>query len=404
MAITIDPPQASIYLVGLLFVVCSQGVAIPLCVLAHKIRRSPAALYACGLATASLPLFLQPLFARMLLERGYASATDVLLGRFLGATMFAFAALRMWGAAVGATPKGADADVSTWIAFATASTDTLFDEDGKPKRPAKGAMLRRLVDIALRMTAVSVISSIAHPQEMYPALAYVTRSLGSGSVSASMYPALALAYVVDHVLVQLVLIWLFLSLLMDVGAILLLAQNYETLQGFDNPVFNTLSPRDFWGKKWNIQVTTSFKRCVFKPLRQVGLSPTYAALVTFVSVRAVVPSNPGSSAWRPVPEWSLSSRGALLMLTSRAAPTRAERTVPRVPVHPVLFHLHARPHLGLLCDARPLRRSRRDGLERHRRHGPHGQHPQNSQDVRGAHDVLLDRAALCQHLGGGGHV
>ena len=95
---------------------------------------------------------------------------------------------------------------------------------------------------------------------MYPSVAYVNRSMGGGSASLSMYPAIALAYVVDHVLVQLVLIWLFLSLLMDVGALLLLVQNYETLQGFDNPVFNTLSPRDFWGKSRHRHATHRMSR------------------------------------------------------------------------------------------------------------------------------------------------
>ena len=55
--------------------------------------------------------------------------------------------------------------------------------------------------------------------------------------------------------VHLALIYLFLSLLMDVGSILLLAQNYETISGFDHPLFKTQSPRDFWGKRYKMAVT-----------------------------------------------------------------------------------------------------------------------------------------------------
>ncbi len=62
-----------------------------------------------------------------------------------------------------------------------------------------------------------------------------------------------------------------------------IAQGFQPIDAFDNPVFTTQSPRDYWGKKWNLQVNTSFKRCVFVPLRKMGIPPILAALVTFVS-------------------------------------------------------------------------------------------------------------------------
>uniref|UniRef100_A0A7S2HIZ1 Wax synthase domain-containing protein n=1 Tax=Haptolina brevifila TaxID=156173 RepID=A0A7S2HIZ1_9EUKA len=90
--------------------------------------------------------------------------------------------------------------------------------------------------------------------------------------------------VADHLLVHLVIIWLYLTLLMDVGSSLLIAQDYEPLSAFDNPIFTSTSPRNFWGRKWNMQVSTSFKRCVFKPLMKSKLvPPTLAGILTFTS-------------------------------------------------------------------------------------------------------------------------
>ena len=168
---------------------------MPLCVLAFRFKRIPSAQYALGLATAGLPLYVQPLVANYVLEHGFASPSDVLAGRFVGATVYAFTAIRMFGAAVNSTPKGADIDVSTWIAFATASTDTRFDAEGKPIRPRSGAIVRRFCELFLRMAAITVISSLSHPYGSYPTTAYVGRN-GMGPV------ANAAAGVIDHVCVS----------------------------------------------------------------------------------------------------------------------------------------------------------------------------------------------------------
>jgi len=257
----------------------SQVVAVPLCVLADQFKGGPFWMqYLVGIATAVLPLYVQPALGSYLTEQGWATDMDVLAGRFVGSTTYAFTAFRIFGAAAGGTPKGADADVATWIAYATAAVDPLFDkESGKPIRPSSSAIPNRIRDVLVRLFFLSIVSSISHPHGGFPAKAYATANGGSDA-------ALAVAFVVDGVLVQLMLIFLFLSLLMDVGAMLLLVQNFSVLTPFEKPMFATRSPRDFWGKKWNIQVTTTLKRCVFIPLRKhLGVPTSAAAIATFLS-------------------------------------------------------------------------------------------------------------------------
>lgn len=274
----VAPPSGSLYGIGLLFVIVSQLITVPLCVAAFKLKASAPALIVLGVITATLPLYVQPWLSEYLQEAGYASAHDVLLGRFVGSTTYAFVALRFFGAAVGGTPKGADVDVATWITFATAACDPQFDKvTGKPLRPPAGAVPQRFGMVLLRMAGMCLVSTIAQPHGSYPFKAYVAEQ------GLAQMPFGYAAFAADHVLVHLMLIWLFLSLLMDIGSILLLVQDFHPIDPFDNPMFTTGSPRGFWGRKWNLQVNQSFKRCVFVPLRKAGVGGTLAALLTFIS-------------------------------------------------------------------------------------------------------------------------
>ena len=116
----LEAPSASPYYIGLGFVILSQIISVPLCILAFSFKKGPWAVqYAIGIALAMLPVYIQPYIGQYLIENGYASAMDVLAGRFVGSTTYAFAAFRIFGAAVGETPKGADATLDVWIAYST---------------------------------------------------------------------------------------------------------------------------------------------------------------------------------------------------------------------------------------------------------------------------------------------
>lgn len=274
----IEMPGSGPYKFGLLFNIVSQLVAVPLCILAFQFKKGPTIVqYLIGVLVAVLPLYVQPALAEYFVAQGWATELDVLAARFVGSSTYAFTAFRMFGAAAGYTPKGADADLATWIAYATAAVDPLFTKDGKPVRPAKGSIPSRLGVLSVRIIFLSIVSSLSHPAGGFPATKYFTAQSAGATT-------LVVAEVFDHVMIQLTLIYLFLSVLMDIGALLLIAQNYEVLSPFENPLFSTRSARDFWGKKWNIQVTTTLKRCVFLPLRKTLNMPAgVAATSTFLA-------------------------------------------------------------------------------------------------------------------------
>ena len=221
--LTLEPPAASAYYIGLLFVIVSQIIAVPLCIVAYNLRKGhPVPQYLVGIVTAILPIYAQPLLATYLVDAGWATSLDVLGGRFVGSTTYAFCAFRIFGAAVGATPKGADVDLATWIAYLTAAADPLFDKDtGKRIPPAPFAVPARLAFFSVRMAALAAISSLSAAFGTRPVTAYVAAQAWSGTMS------LAAAFAADHVFVHLMMIYLFLSMLLDIGSLLLEVQVRE---------------------------------------------------------------------------------------------------------------------------------------------------------------------------------
>ena len=58
---------------------------------------------------------------------------------------------------------------------------------------------------------------------------------------------------------------------------------YDVEPGMLNPLLESKSPSDFWGKRWNTLVHTCLKNGVYKPLRQLGVHRIGAILGTFVA-------------------------------------------------------------------------------------------------------------------------
>lgn len=62
-----------------------------------------------------------------------------------------------------------------------------------------------------------------------------------------------------------------------------LLTGYESEAVMDNPLLESQSPSDFWGRRWNLLVHTVLKNGVYKPVRSIPSSRTTAILTTFIS-------------------------------------------------------------------------------------------------------------------------
>ena len=85
--LTVEMPSSGPYLMGLLFNVVSQVVAIPLCILAFQLKKGPGVVLAVvAMVLAVLPLYVQSELAAFCISRGWATPLDTLAGRFCGSS------------------------------------------------------------------------------------------------------------------------------------------------------------------------------------------------------------------------------------------------------------------------------------------------------------------------------
>ena len=65
------------------------------------------------------------------------------------------------------------------------------------------------------------------------------------------------------------------------GILTSLLTGYSTMSFNDNPLTQSTSVSDFWGKRWDKIVGVALRRGIFRPLRQAGVSASLAAFGTF---------------------------------------------------------------------------------------------------------------------------
>ena len=51
----------------------------------------------------------------------------------------------------------------------------------------------------------------------------------------------------------------------------------------DNPMFESQSPSDFWGRRWNLLIHHCLKGAIYKPIRRHGGTKTMAVLAAFIA-------------------------------------------------------------------------------------------------------------------------
>mmetsp|Transcript_8954 Transcript_8954/g.29564 ORF Transcript_8954/g.29564 Transcript_8954/m.29564 type:complete len:367 (+) Transcript_8954:100-1200(+) len=262
-------PDAQPILTALAILALTAACRFGFAVVTRLLGTSKRLLWPAAGAMASLPFVLR----EPLLAWWGGTYADAQLGSFLAATAFAWCFFRAIERSVGTTPVGAAASLAEWIFYMSADVDPRYG-DGRPLRPPPGKLQSQLAKLCATYAATAAFVSAIEPFGFRPTAAVCEACGVSGPLAA------ALVRVGDN-LSGTVLIYLFLSLLLTLGSILVLAQGHDPIDGFDNPVFKSCSPREFWGRRWNLQVNAMLKRSCYKPLAGAGLAAPLATLATF---------------------------------------------------------------------------------------------------------------------------
>ena len=68
----------------------------------------------------------------------------------------------------------------------------------------------------------------------------------------------------------------------DLVSLVTLILGAKTKDPFDNPLFQSRSPSDFWGRRWNRMVHGFLKRGIYKPALTAGFSKNLAVFAVFI--------------------------------------------------------------------------------------------------------------------------
>lgn len=236
----LSPPDWRVYAGALAVQVPCTALLHVVGLLIHLLRRDrrfALLLWPAAAAIAALPFWLLPLAEARL------GPADAQLGVFVGSTAFSFAAFRTVEAALGTTPPAATVSLPAWLLYFTSSIDPVYAGGLKPVPAPRGALGRRLARVPVRLLSLGALCSLLLPHGDASPLSAELAAFGASATVRLWVTNVAFS----------VALWLFLALCFDVGAAPLLAQGVSAGEAFLNPVFASHSPKEFWGRRWNLQ-------------------------------------------------------------------------------------------------------------------------------------------------------
>lgn len=183
----------------------------------------------------------------------------------------------------GFSPVGVEDSFWQYVLYNASVLDIQYEIDPKTekKRPIRTTMQDKLEIIgnfgkylALIGVYISLLSTRVEPY----------RTDANGNV-----PGFDLAHLMDFnlfrnnvvatILFQMTLTTFTIALSGMVGFLL----GVKTSEAMKNPVFESTSPSDFWGRRWNLIIHGSLKRGVFKPVYKYSSNKAWAVLATFLA-------------------------------------------------------------------------------------------------------------------------
>lgn len=149
--------------------------------------------------------------------------------------------------------------------------EPVFDKAGRPVSARKGDLKRSFLYFAASLARFSVVVSVLKPR------GYNVGGIPGHDATALEFFAISAV----NIYAQVWMLYLFLLTALGLFGTILVAIGFVPIEVFNSPLSRSTSPRDFWGRRWNLLVHGLIKRTVFVPLRKLGVSGPSAALVGY---------------------------------------------------------------------------------------------------------------------------
>ena len=207
----------------------------------------------------------QPRAHAQLLHTDATAALGMPQPAFLASTFGFGTFFKSLAVAAGTFPKGADADLRTWLTWYVSMPEPCFTKGGALVLVARGELGERAAILVVKVFGLAVLLSLLHssPGRL---------PFGAGGLWSSMLNGW----------VHLWLIYLWAAFCLDFSTLLTMAQGLTTEPAFRNPLLASRSFSQAWSQRWNRPVHVLLKRSVYVPTRKAGVPALPAALLTFL--------------------------------------------------------------------------------------------------------------------------
>ena len=176
---------------------------------------------------------------------------------------------RIFEAAFGFVPKGADASVKKYVLYFASPAEIMFDE-----KATRNDIFHGSIAVMKCAAVMSLLCTLLSPSGYTP----------FGEVMDFNEPISMRLLTKEHIGNCFAMGFFFQSALALGGAVfgsmVQIFTGYNVMQTMRNPLLEATSPRDFWSKRWNVLVHVVLKRAVYKPVRRYA-SALIASLAVF---------------------------------------------------------------------------------------------------------------------------
>lgn len=176
-------------------------------------------------------------------------------------------------------PKGADACITTWLAWFVAFPEPEFAK-GKIRRCNNAFVWQRIRCFAYKVMGLFVLVTVLTPisQRQATQSSEMDYSLHQLQIPQWIQSPNALGFL--HIW----LIYLYASFCLDFSSLSMVAVSMGKVRpnpGFLNPLLASRHLDETWGTRWNLPVQLLLKRTVYVPSRKAGWGTGASAMMTF---------------------------------------------------------------------------------------------------------------------------
>jgi len=185
---------------------------------------------------------------------------------------------RCMEAMYGFSPPGTEKTSKQHMIYSASAMEICFDpKTGRPAPAKLSDTLQRLMHFMKYIVILGLYKSAFAPYGYEP----FHEQISDDSMQRPWYRYLNVSHMGNN-LIAAILLQLYLTAFCGGLIALTHLAGIKVNDVMKNPLFESTSPSEFWGKRWNILVNGVLKRGVFKPVRQYCSKPI-AALATFVA-------------------------------------------------------------------------------------------------------------------------